>query len=43
MGRIYKTMIKGDEMVIIYSDKIVLQGNIQEGYIKIDGDIISSI
>ena len=26
-------MIKGDEMVIIYSDKIVLQDNIQEGYI----------
>lgn len=43
MGRIYKTMIKGDEMVIIYSDKIVLQDNIQEGYIKINGDIISSI
>ena len=36
-------MIKGDEMVIIYSDKIVLQDNIQEGYIKIDGDIISYI
>ena len=36
-------MIKGDEMVIIYSDKIVLQDKIQEGYIKIEGDIISSI
>ena len=30
-------------MVIIYSDKIVLQDDIQEGYIKIDNDVISSI
>jgi len=30
-------------MVIIYSDKIVLQDDIQEGYIKIDKDVISSI
>lgn len=43
MGRFYKTIIKGDEMVIIYSDKIVLQDDIQEGYIKIDNDVISSI
>ena len=43
MGRFYKTIIKGDEMVIIYSDKIVLQDDIQEGYIKIDKDVISSI
>jgi len=43
VGRFYKTIIKGDEMVIIYSDKIVLQDDIQEGYIKIDNDVISSI
>ena len=43
MGRFYKTIIKGDEMVIIYSDKIVLKDDIQEGYIKIDKDVISSI
>jgi len=43
LGRFYKTIIKGDNMVIIYSDKIVLQDDIQEGYIKIDKDVISSI